>query len=228
MKVLIADDDRDITAAISLMVGKLGHEAIVAHDGEAALAAYEGEAPDMAILDVMMPGMNGFDVCQAIRERSESVPIMLLTARGDIVDKSVGFRSGADDYVVKPFDIEELALRIKAMLRRSAIAAASAPKLSEIRYRSLSIDLARCCVTVGGDEVELTPKEFQLLRALASSPGEVFSKDRLNREVWGEGYEGEINGLTVLVHRLREKLEADPTRPEYIKTVWNVGYKFGD
>ena len=228
MRILLADDDEGVRAVVEHVVRDAGHDFLCAVNGQEALGVFEKEKPDLLILDVMMPKLNGFEVVSQLRERGSSVPVIMLTAKGDIVDKSIGFKSGADDYLVKPFIPQELELRIEALLRRGQKDRGGGSPMSELRYGDLEIETKRRRVTVAGNLVELTPKEFHLLHMLAASPGEVFSRERLIEDVWGPEYAGEVTSLTVLVRRLRSKIEEDPSAPKYVKTVWHMGYRFGD
>ncbi|MDR0515407.1 MAG: response regulator transcription factor [Coriobacteriaceae bacterium] len=228
MKILLADDDEGMQTLVEHIVLDAGHEFMGAKDGEEALALCESKKPDLLILDVMMPGMNGFKVCERLRAKKASLPIILLSAKGDIVDKSIGFEAGADDYLVKPFIPQELQLRIEALLRRGQKSRFGNFIADRLCYDGLEVDIKRRKVEVRGREVELTPKEFHVLHMLASNPGVVFTRDQLIEEIWGSRYTGELTGITVLVSRIREKIEQDPTNPHYIQTVWHVGYRFGD
>ncbi len=228
MKIMLADDDEGIRTLVGHIIRDAGYDFCVATDGLEAIELYKTERPDVLILDVMMPGLNGFDVCKRLRDEKATVPIIVLTAKGDIVDKSVGFKAGADDYLVKPFVSEELLLRIEALLRRSGKVMTEGYLSDKLQFDGLEIDVKRRRVDVLGTVVSLTPKEFHLLHMLASNPGVVFTKDQLIEDIWGAHYEGELAGITVLVHRLREKIETDPSNPRYVQTVWHVGYRFGD
>lgn len=227
MKIMLADDEESIATLIGRIMLKEGYEFCHASDGEEALEMFDREHPDLLLLDVMMPAMNGFDVCMRLRKNGATQPIMFLTAKGDIVDKSVGFRVGGDDYLVKPFLPEELVLRIEALLRRATSApAAASPEL--VRYDGVEIDMRRRRVCVEGRSVDLTPKEFNILALLAARPGEVFTREQLAEEVWGADYLGDSSGITVFIRKIREKIEKDPSAPRYVQTVWRVGYRFGD
>lgn len=226
MDILIADDDDDIAAIVEYLLAQAGHQVCVTGDGNEALKLFESWRPDLVILDISMPGMNGYDVCAAIRESDALTPVIMLTARTDIVDKSIGFRTGADDYIIKPFIADELLLRIEAQLRRrKAITDASEPE--QISYEGLTIDIKHRSAKRNDIDIELTPKEFHLLRLLATNQGTVFTREQLAEELWGRHYTGEIANVAVLVHRLREKIEPDLTNPLYIRTIWHVGYCFG-
>jgi two-component system response regulator VicR len=228
MKILFADDDEGMRTLVEHIVLDAGHEFVCAEDGAEALALAESGRPDLLILDVMMPQLNGFEVCEKLREQKVSAPIILLTAKGDIVDKSIGFKAGADDYLVKPFIPQELQLRIEALLRRGTKGLSTGYMADKLCYDDLEIDIKRRKVTVRGKNIDLTPKEFHILHMLASNPGVVFTREQLVEDIWGQQYSGEITGITVLVHRVREKIEVDPSNPHYIQTIWHVGYRFGD
>jgi two-component system response regulator VicR len=178
----------------------------------------------------MMPKKNGFDVCADIRENDRDTPILLLSAKGDIVDKSIGFKAGADDYVTKPFVKEELLLRIEALLRRSTKGDRSSPRGARAiaRVGDLEIQFKRHLVLLKGKPVELTPKEFRILALMANRPGEVFTTREIVEHVWGEDYIGELTSVAVFVRKIREKIEEDPSKPCYLITVWRVGYRLGD
>ena len=226
MKVLLADDDESMRTLVGFVVRSMGHEVVEARDGEEAWDLIHSERPDLAILDVMMPGVNGYDLTARLREAGDEVLILLLTAKGDIVDKSSGFRAGADDYLVKPFIPEELQLRIEALLRRIRSTPATSSAGGSLVFDGLCVDPRRRRVTLDGRTVDLTPKEFHLLHLLACNPGVVFTREQLTQQLWGEDYYGEASAVAVLIHRLREKLEADPRNPHFIRTVWHVGYRF--
>ena len=228
MKIMLADDEENIRTLVELLVVENGYEFCSASDGLEALRVFKREEPDILILDIMMGGLNGFEVCTRLRESGVVTPIIFLTAKGDIVDKSIGFQAGADDYLVKPFLPKELLLRIKALLRRRMPGRKIGYLSDYIRYRDLEIDVKRRKVIVEGRQADLTPKEFHVLLILASSPGEVFTRDQLIHDVWGPEYVGESSSVTVIIRRIREKIESDPSDPKYLQTVWHVGYRFGD
>lgn len=228
MKVLFADDDEGMRTLIEHVMESGGHEVACACDGQEALRLFDACCPDIVVLDVMMPQLNGYDVTRELRRRDVQVPVILLTAKGDIVDKSCGFGAGADDYLVKPFIPEELLLRMDALVRRARRAGEGRAPETVLAFDGLEVDFARQRVTVGGEPVALSSKEFQLLAILAGSPGKTFSQKRLTEEIWGAGYAGEVTGITVLVHRLRAKIERDPSNPRFVQTVWHAGYRFGD
>lgn len=233
-RILVADDDESMCEALSLLLGKAGYEVTCAHDGQAAVEAF-GQGPwDVVMLDVVMPVLDGYDALAAIREADESVPVLMLSSKGDIVDKKHGFRGGADDYVVKPFDADELLLRVAALVRRGKIAASKqdageghddASKLRVLQVGDLSVDFAHYTASVAGKVVSLTPKEFQLVALMAAQPGRVFTTDELVAGVWGEEYMCEAISIPVYVRRIRMKIEPDPSSPRYLKTVWRFGYQ---
>jgi DNA-binding response OmpR family regulator len=219
--VLVVDDEPTIREVVVRYLRRDGFQTLEAADGERARELLETGKPSLVVLDVMLPGTDGLSLCRWIRSRS-SLPIILLTARGDEVDRIVGLELGADDYVTKPFSPRELAARVRTVLRRSG---PEAPRVERLSVGGLVIDAATREVTNGGEAVQLTAKEFDLLWFLASHPRRVFSRDQLMSRVWG--YEAAFDTGTVTVHvrRLREKIEADPSKPRLLETVWGVGYR---
>ncbi len=227
-KVMLVDDDDNVRKVVERLVKKEGYDFCYAADGQAALELFAQEDPDIIILDVMLPEIDGFEVCQRIRKES-TIPIILLSAKSDIVDKSVGYNMGADDYITKPFSPAEMSLRIKAILRRDILrreGEESPDNKDTIVVGDLIIDGKGFEVTVKGDKAELTSKEFELLWFMAKHPGQVFTREQLFDNLWEERYLEYTNTITVFVRKIREKIEPDPSRPEYILTVWGVGYKF--
>jgi len=225
-RILVVDDDPKILKALDQALRQEGYDVYRDADGEAALKAAREVGPDLVVLDIMLPKLDGFEVCAKLRTLG-NVPILILSARGEEMDKVVGFNVGADDYLTKPFRLSELVLRVRAILRR--FAATSTPPDADgrpIRYRDLEINRVARSVTVREKQVDLTPKEFDLLWLLASHPGNVFSREALLQRVWHTDYTGDEAALTVCVRRLREKIEVEPGSPEYIKTIWGIGYKF--
>jgi len=218
-RVLVIDDDPALAEMLGIVLRAEGFQAAFVDDGDKALAAFRATKPDIVLLDLMLPGMNGIDVCRAIRAES-GTPIVMLTARGDTVDVVVGLESGADDYVVKPFKPKELVARIRARLRRVDEMA-----IDELRVGDLQIDLAGHAVRRDGHEIALTPLEFDLLTALARKPSQVFTRERLLEQVWGYRHAADNRLVNVHVQRLRAKIERDPDRPEIVITVRGVGYK---
>ena len=222
MKVLFADDDEGMRTLVEHILKENNYDYVCAKDGEEALDLFEREHPDMVLLDVMMPKLDGYEVCGRLRTMGLTTPIIMLTAKGDIVDKSVGFKMGADDYLVKPFVAQELLLRMEALMRRTLMGAKDVSGAEVLRLGGIELDTMNHRVVVRGESVVLTPKEFQLLVILASNPGQVYSHKELTRDIWGEDYTGEITSITVLVHRLRGKIEEDPANPRFVQTVWHA------
>ena len=222
-KILIVDDDENIAELISLYLNKECYETQIAADGTSALEAFVEFAPNLILLDVMLPGMDGYQVCTEIRKQS-NVPIIMLSAKGEVFDKVLGLELGADDYVVKPFEAKEIIARIKAVLRR-----AGGDKVEEeiklVKYDKLSINLTNYELKVNGVQIDTPPKELELIYHLASNPNRVFTRDQLLDEVWGFDYYGDSRTVDVHVKRLREKLEGVSDKWA-LKTVWGVGYKF--
>ncbi len=220
-RVLVVDDDRNICEIIRLYLEKEGFEVIIANDGQEAIDAFREKTPSVVLLDVMMPKMDGFQVCREIR-RVSSIPIMMLTAKGETFDKVLGLELGADDYMVKPFDNKELVARIKAILRRYD------PKDStdrEIIYPNIVINLTNYELKISGESVDIPPKELELLYFLATNPNKVFTREQLLETVWGFDYFGDSRTVDVHVKRLREKIDG-ASDTWSLKTVWGVGYKF--
>jgi len=224
--VLVVEDDQDIARLVSLHLGDAGFEVRLAGDGTTGLAEARTFRPDLVVLDLMLPGTSGLDVCRALRARPPHVPILMLTARSAEMDRVVGLELGADDYLTKPFSLRELVARVRALLRRVAALAAAeaAPPLVEVG--GLVMDIERREVTVDGRGVTLTAREFDLLAHFALHPGRVFTRSQLLDQVWGYGHEGYDHTVNSHINRLRTKIERDPARPRHIVTVWGVGYKF--
>jgi two-component system response regulator MtrA len=220
-RVLVVDDDTALAEMLGIVLRGEGFDAVHCGDGEAALAAFRDVRPDLVLLDVMLPGVDGIEVCRRIRAES-GVPIVMLTAKSDTIDVVVGLESGADDYVVKPFKPKELIARVRARLRSSG---ESAPERLDIG--DLTIDVAGHTVQRGDEAISLTPLEFDLLVALARKPWQVFSREVLLEQVWGYRHAGDTRLVNVHVQRLRSKIERDPEHPEIVVTVRGVGYKAG-
>ncbi len=220
--LLVVEDDPTINQALADRLTAEGFDVARAFDGPGALTAYADHEPDLVVLDVMLPGTDGLELCRWIRARSE-LPVILLTARGEEADRIVGLELGADDYVTKPFSPRELAARVRTVLRRST---PELPKAEQLSFDGLSIDARTREVVKDGEPLRLTAKEFDLLWFLARHPRQVFSRDQLMDRVWG--YEAALDTGTVTVHvrRLREKIEGDPSHPRFLETVWGVGYRF--
>ena len=223
-KILVADDDLNICELLRLYLEKEGFEVVMAHDGEEAVARFESEKPSLILLDIMMPKLDGWQVCRQIRQKSDC-PIIMLTAKAETFDKVLALELGADDYVVKPFDTKEIVARIKAVLRRSGPAGAAANEVKEVSYDKLTVNMTRYELKVDGKVVDAPPKELELLFHLASNPNRVFTRDQLLDEVWGFEYYGDSRTVDVHIKRLREKLEGVSDQWS-LKTVWGVGYKF--
>ena len=217
--ILVIDDDRNILAIIEMYLKKEGYEVVTCERGDTAIEAFRKAAPSLVVLDVMLPGMDGWEVLAKLREES-AVPVIMLTAKGDTTDRIQGLDLGADDYMAKPFEAKELVARIKAVMRRSA----SAEEEKCVAFQNLSISLDNYSVMLDGKQVEMPPKEIELLYFLASRPGKVFTREQLLEQVWGFDFFGDSRTVDVHVKRIREKLGE---RTEWqIKTVWGVGYKF--
>ena len=227
-RVLVVEDDRDIAALVRLHLLDLGCEVQLADDGAAGLALAQAQAFDLVILDVMLPGLDGLEICKRLRAGAHYLPILMTTSKASELDRVLGLELGADDYLTKPFSVGELMARVKAIFRRVDAMAASAakPLPASLSAGELAIDLDRRVVTLAGRTVELTAKEFDLLAHFAAHPGRVFSRAQLLDKVWGYSnivYEHTVNSH---INRLRAKIEQDPAKPRYILTVWSVGYKF--
>lgn len=224
-KVMLVDDEISMRVLVERIIIEEGYKFCSAADGSEALELFDRELPDLLILDVMMP-TDGFQTCRKLREKGVSIPIIFLSAKGDIVDKSVGFDAGGDDYLVKPFSPQELCLRIAAHLRQHA--RLFVRQDGHVEIGGVGFDIKKHRVTVRGIQVDLTSKEFQILFLMASQPGEIFTREQLIKEVWGSDFVGETSSIAVFVRRIREKIEEDPSRPRYLQTVRRVGYRFGD
>jgi len=222
-KILLVEDEKTLAKALKFNLEKEGFRVEVAFDGEEALNAMSREEPDLVILDLMLPKIDGYEVCRSIR-RSSDVPIIMLTARDEDIDKILGLELGADDYMTKPFNTRELLARIKAILRRTVQQATAARNF--IKVGDLQIDIIKRKVTVKGRAVALTSREFNLLSLLASNPGKVYSREELLEEIWGDDYSGDVRTVDVHIRHLREKIEEFPAEPNIILTVWGAGYKF--
>jgi DNA-binding response OmpR family regulator len=224
-RVLLVDDEPMVRDVLARYLERGGFEVEAVGDGERALAAFEAHRPDLVLLDLMLPRVDGFEVFRQIRAHGDS-PVIMITARGQTTDRVVGLEIGADDYVSKPFSPREVVARVRSVLRRSN-GDRSAPQRDEvIRLDGLEIDRRSRQVRVGGEPVTLTPKEFDLLELFASNPGRVFSRLALLDELWDVAFDGDPATVTVHIRRLREKIEPDPSHPERLVTVWGAGYRF--
>ena len=225
-RVLVVDDEKLIVKGIRFSLEQDGMEVDAAYDGEEAVDAVKANHYDVILLDVMLPKMSGFEVCQQIRDFSD-VPIIMLTAKGDDMDKILGLEYGADDYITKPFNILEVKARIKAIIRRSGkTEAVQAPNDEMANYDGLKVDIEGRQVFINDQEVNLTAKEFDLLELLMTHSGKVYSREQLLDEIWGKSYPGDVRTVDVHIRRLREKIEVSPSEPKYIHTKWGVGYYF--
>lgn len=223
-KILIVDDDNNIAELISLYLTKECFETKIVNDGEQALREFDSFHPDLLLLDLMLPGIDGYQVCRELRHTSD-VPIIMLSAKGETFDKVLGFELGADDYIIKPFDAKELVARVRAVLRRFKVRQPSAPSGEKsVSYPDLTISLTNYSVTYMGKQVDMPPKELELLYFLASSPNQVFTREQLLDHIWGYEYIGDTRTVDVHIKRLREKIKDNPSWS--IATVWGIGYKF--
>jgi phosphate regulon transcriptional regulator PhoB len=224
--ILVVDDEEPIRELLRFNLEKEGYLVCVAKDGQEALKHVENDQPDLLVLDLMLPGMDGLEVCQKLRSnpKSQQIPIIMLTAKGEEIDKVLGLELGADDYMTKPFSPRELLARIKARLRRPNSQEEADARI--IIRGELRVDVTGFRVHVRGEETELTPKEFELLRVLVAHPGKVYSRDELLERIWGYEYDGDTRTVDVHVRHLRLKVERDPSNPEYIETLRGIGYRF--
>jgi DNA-binding response OmpR family regulator len=226
-RILLVDDEQPIQTLLSFPLQRDGYEVVQASDGREALTRFAEQAFDLVVLDVMMPRMDGLEVCRRLRARS-SVPIIMLTAKSEEIDKVLGLELGADDYITKPFSMREFRSRVKAALRRSGMAQSDEDAERPVESRGLRIDPAKRTVTLEGEAIATTFVEFEILNALARSPGRVFTRDMLLSRVWGDSAYRDPRTIDVHIRHLREKLEADAKEPDYIFTVRGVGYRFRD
>ena len=231
--ILIVADEQNIVDILSFNLSREGYDTLEAYDGATGLQLALEQNPDLILLDLMLPGMNGFDVCRKLREAGSAVPILMLTAREEEADKVLGLELGADDYITKPFAMRELMARVKANIRRVSMGPAPAPQPEAEPGKRLDlgrvvVDLDGATVYKDGAPLELTQREYDLIRFLASQPGKVFSREALMEHVWNyEGYVGDVRAVDVAVRRLREKIEDDPASPKFILTKRGMGYLFG-
>ena len=231
-KILVVEDEKAIADILEFNLKKEGYTVVCAYDGEAGLSSAQSEKPDLILLDVMLPKLDGFEVCKEVR-KSSNVPIIMLTAREEEVDKVLGLELGADDYITKPFSMRELMARIKANVRRVSAspvveAASEVEDENKLRFGNIVINLKSLDVKKNGEHVELTPREFDLIKFLATQPNQVFSREALMENVWQYDYYGDLRTVDVTVRRLREKIEDDPANPARIVTRCGAGYMFVD
>jgi DNA-binding response OmpR family regulator len=227
-RILLVDDEPPIQTLLSFPLERDGYEVVAAADGREALARYSEQIFDLVVLDVMLPRMDGLEVCRRLRAKGETVPIIMLTAKSEEIDKVLGLELGADDYITKPFSMREFRSRVKAALRRSGMARADSDDERPIDVRGLRIDPGKRSVSRNGETIPTTYVEFEILAALARSPGRVFTRDMLLARVWGDSSYRDPRTIDVHIRHLREKLEVDPKEPEYLFTVRGVGYRFRD
>jgi DNA-binding response OmpR family regulator len=226
-RILLVDDEQAVQTLLTYPLRKEGYEVVEAKDGQEALDRFGEERFDLVVLDIMLPKLDGIEVCRRLRTRSQ-VPIIMLTAKGDEVDKVAGLEMGADDYITKPFSVREFRSRVKAALRRGGMAAQVLATHEPIRAGALEIDFERRSVELDGKPIQLTYVEFEILAALAGTPGHVFTREMLLEHIWGDSTYRDPRTVDVHIRHLREKLEADPKRPEFLFTVRGVGYRFRD
>lgn len=225
-RILIVEDEREISDLVRDYLKDEGFEVLIAYDGEQGLKSYNQFKPDLAILDIMLPKIEGTEIARVIRSQS-TIPVIMLSAKKKDIDKILSLGLGADDYITKPFSPGELVARVKAQLRRYLLLSSPAKEEADIlRYGALTIHLKNYQVEIDGEVVYLSAKEFEVLRLLAASPNQVFTRDQIFNLVWGFNEYGDVNTVTVHIKKIREKIEADPAQPKLIKTVWGVGYKF--
>ncbi len=229
LKIFVVDDEKDIVELVAYNLEAEGYDVMKAGDGETALATIRNEKPDLIILDLMLPGIKGLDVCRAVRRDrvTEAIPIIMLTAKGDDLDKVIGLEMGADDYVTKPFSVRELTARVRAVLRRGGTRSGPPDEAPEtFSFHELRLDYAACTVSVAGERVDLGPTEYRLLTFFTRHPGRVYSREQLLDRVWGDETFVEPRTVDVHISRLRAAIEKDKDNPEYILTVRGLGYKF--
>jgi DNA-binding response OmpR family regulator len=226
-RILLVDDEQAVQTLLTYPLRKEGYEVVGAMDGQEALDRFTGERFDLVVLDIMLPKLDGIEVCRRLRTRSQ-VPIIMLTAKGDEIDKVAGLEMGADDYITKPFSVREFRSRVKAALRRGNLAGQALAGSEPIRAGDLEIDFERRSVQLDSKQVQLTYVEFEILAALAAAPGKVFTRETLLEHIWGDSTYRDPRTVDVHIRHLREKLEADAKQPEYLFTVRGVGYRFRD
>jgi two-component system, OmpR family, response regulator len=230
-RVLIIEDDHDISHLLEMHLADIDCESIVAHSGDTGLERYHQQQPDLIILDLMLPVVDGLSICREIRASQHYVPILMLTAKSSELDRVLGLEMGADDYLTKPFSIPELIARVKALFRRTDALSQQSTKKQErgsIEYNGIKIDSERHQVWIDEKQIELTAREFELLQFFARHPGSVYNRSQLLDAVWGYDHDGYEHTVNTHINRLRIKIEKDPANPKYVQTVWGVGYKFAE
>ncbi|CAM4218582.1 PhoP family transcriptional regulator [Bacillus manliponensis] len=227
IRVLIVDDEKEIRDLLKKYMERELYKVDVAANGAEAISLFDTNKYNLVLLDLMMPIMDGIEVCRRLREKT-NVPILMLTAKDHETDKVLGLSIGADDYITKPFSINEVVARVKALMRRFLVLGSDSDSQGKafVKFKGLSIDMKKYIAYVGEEEVSLTAKELELLKFLASNPEQVFTKSQLFRNVWGSDYLEDDNTVMVHIRKLRKKIEADPSNPQFIQTVWGIGYKF--
>jgi phosphate regulon transcriptional regulator PhoB len=226
-KILLVDDEEMIVESIEYALLQEGYEVVRASNGQEALQQVQLTKPNLIVLDLMLPQLSGLEVCRLLRREHNDVPVIMLTAKGEEIDRVIGLEVGADDYLVKPFSLRELVARIKALLRRSKAGDTESKSAKVYQHQDLMINLSEHRVMVGERQVELSPKEFKILAMLMSTPGRVFSREELLEQVWGLDFYGDTKTVDVHIRWLREKIEDDPSAPKYVQTVRGFGYRLG-
>jgi two-component system, OmpR family, alkaline phosphatase synthesis response regulator PhoP len=227
--ILVVEDNKDLQNLLKINLGDYGYEVYTASDGVNGLEMFHKTDPDLVVLDLMLPELNGFDVCKEIRSKNRVTPILMLTAKSEEVDKVLGLELGADDYMTKPFSIREFLARVKAIFRRVNLSQThDNSEESILKFDELQIDTSKRKVTLGDELIDLTSKEYDLLLLFFKNPGKAYSREELLNIVWGYSYEGYSHTVNSHINRLRSKIEKDPANPHYIRTVWGVGYRFAD
>ncbi len=226
--VLIVEDDREISHLLGVHLRDLNCEVTKSFDGKEGLSIALGQRFDLIVLDIMLPGMDGLEICRKLREHNKNTAILMLTSKSEEIDKVLGLEMGADDYMAKPFGIREFIARVKALFRRIESTRTDEETLKDITAGNLKIEGAKRRILIDGEKVELTPKEFELLYLLASNPGKAYSRESLLNRIWGYSYDGYEHTVNSHINRLRSKIEKNADKPEYILTVWGVGYSFND
>ena len=229
-RILLVEDDEDIADLLELHLGDLGHEVDVAQEGTNGRDYAIEREYGLVILDIMLPGMDGFDICKQIRSAKPSLPVLMLTAKSEEVDKVLGLELGADDYITKPFSIREVLARVKAIFRRVEVDQEKNQSIEKppVKFGDLVVDPTKHKVTLRGEKVDLTNKEFDLLHLFIQHPGRTYDREELLDKVWGYQYSGYSHTVNTHINRLRNKIEDDPSNPQYVKTVWGVGYRFAE